>query len=124
MNGLKFNAKKAKNIEIKKNDFGLLMRFMVFPSTDEVDAFNSFLFCGDLLERETKTLADRSQVRALKYYVLPVRIINKYIFKDNSLLKELFWPCGTAAYTNRFMSIFYRINIILWNCLKFLLRNH
>lgn len=106
-----------------KESFKILCKFMVFAKKSEVDAYNEFLFCDDVSEEYSQSLAGKSQVKYLKNYLIIPRIIRK-IFrrKLNDKFKGLFWAYGTAAYLPKYKRIWYRINIIIWEMLRYLLK--
>ena len=102
-----------------KNSFEILYKFMVFPSKNEVDAYNKFLFCDDVSDEYCQSLADKSQINLLPNYLIIRRIMRK-IRKKNS--EGLFWAYGTSAYLPVYKRCWYRLNIILGEILRYLMK--
>lgn len=106
-----------------KDSFKILSKFMVFAKKSEVDAYSEFLFCDDVSEEYSQSLAGKAQIKYLKNYLIIPRIIRKIFRKKlNDKFKGLFWAYGTAAYLPKHKRIWYRLNIIIWEMLRYLLK--
>ena len=112
-----FNNKKALN-----DSFKILYKFTTFPSKKEVDAYSKFLFCDDVSEGYSQSLADKKQIKLLSNYFIFTRIIRKITKKrtKNNFI-GLFWPAGTAVYLPMYIRWWYKINIIIGDVLRILL---
>ena len=106
-----------------KDSFKILCKFMVFAKKSEIDSYNEFLFCDDVSEEYSQSLAGKAHVKYLKNYLIIPRIIRKMFKKKlNDNFKGLFWAYGTAAYLPKHKGIWYRLNIIIWEMLRYLLK--
>lgn len=101
----------------------LLRRLMVRPTKDEVNLYGRFLFSDDITELFSKPLASREQLNALKGYSLIPRIYQKLLRKTDAVpVQELFWPYGTISLAPAVMRPWYRLNVYIWEWLRYTLR--
>lgn len=117
----KYNLKNFDNQEALEYTFKILYKFTTFPSKGEVDLYNKFLFCDDVSEGYSQTIADETQIKLLHNYLIIPRIIRK-ILKKNKNFMGLFWPNGTAAYLPKYKRWWYRLNIIVGDILRYVLK--
>lgn len=93
---------------------------MVFPTANEVEAFDKFMFCDDLSESYSTKLASCEQLAFLDNYSILKRGYHKiFSHLESKNVEILFWPYGTAAFAGKFSSKWYRWNIIIWEILRY-----
>lgn len=113
-----FNYKEA-----QKETHSLIKRYMSCPTRNEVEMYSKFLFCDDITEKYHLKLADSSQVNTLHNYSIISRILRR-VFKiaPKKPIQELLWPYGTIAYLPKWKRQWYRLNVYIWEWLKYALR--
>lgn len=116
----KCNLKNFDNQKALKRSFKILYKFTTFPSKNEVDLYNKFLFCDDVSEGYSQAIADKTQIKLLSNYLIIPRILRK-IKKELNFI-GLFWPNGTAAYLPKYKRWWYRLNIIAGDILRYTLK--
>ena len=112
-----FSLKKA----IRKS-YKILKRAMVYPTTREVELLSNFQFCDDVTEGYRKSLADSKMKEKLVSYAFFPRLFRKLRGKKNYGTNEIFWVYGVIAYLPKILRPWYRVNVMLWETLKTLLR--
>lgn len=113
-----FNEEQA-----KKNAFALIKRYMVHPKREEALFYGNIQFCDDITEAYHCTLASEAQLSALKGYSIPKRVLRRLRKRhSDSILPELFWPYGTIAFLPRWKQAWYRLNVYMWELLRYALR--
>lgn len=95
-------------------------RIMTHPTPLEVDCYGKLPFCDDISENRMTYLAEKTQTPQLKSNMFINRFLNKLVFRDPKRTANLFWPYGNIAYINRIIQPWYRINIYLWEWLKYI----
>lgn len=100
----------------------LLRRYMIYPDRKFAEIYGSFAFCDDMTEGYHLHLADASQRRMLKKYMLFPRVIRKIFGLKAGDSGELLWPYGTIAFCPKIIRPWYRFNIRAWEFFKALLK--
>lgn len=107
-------------VTYRKNTYQLIKRYMAYPTPQEADVFGQFLFCDDITEAYHLKLADPSQRNILKGYSIPLRVARRILKKSSSKVSpELLWPYGTIAFLPAWKQTWYRVNIYLWEWLRY-----
>lgn len=96
----------------------LINRYMAHPSRDEAACLGRALFCDDITEAYRLSLADETQVQALKGYSVPVRVWRR-LFSKKITAAQLFWPYGTIAFLPKWKQWWYRWNVYIWEWLRY-----
>ncbi|HOK50222.1 MAG TPA: hypothetical protein PLM18_08635, partial [Sedimentibacter sp.] len=99
----------------------LLQKVMYCPSKEEALALGQFTFCDDISETYQYKLAESGQDEQLYSYLFINRIYRKFISnkKSNKYRGELFWPYGSLALSDLKPKLWYRINMYLWELLRY-----
>ena len=98
-----------------------IRRFMFHPTEEEVNILGQYVFCDDITEAYENPLADASLLNQLKNYTVLGRLKVRFLSKPNgSADAGLYWPCGTAAFLKGAKRSWYRINIFIWQYIKYL----
>ena len=96
----------------------LIRRYMARPSREEAAYFGRALFCDDITEAYLLSLADESQVQALKRYSIPSRVWGRLLSKKVTEA-QLFWPYGTVAFLPKWKQWWYRWSVYVWEWLRY-----
>lgn len=96
----------------------LIRRYMAHPSRKEAAYYGESLFCDDVTEAYRFPLADGAQVQALKGYSFPARVWRRIANKEQTV-PELFWSYGTIAFLPHWKRWWYRLNVYLWEWLRY-----
>lgn len=105
----------------KKASKELLTCLMKNPTRNQVDAFKEFCFNDDILDDNSNKIVSKQEVRYLRNYLLFNRILKKCLKRDKCS-KELFWVYGTIAHLPQYKKFWYKLNIVIWEWLKYNLR--
>ena len=121
LDGVKDSLAQGKEPQSKKRCAAHLRQLMYCPTRETVEIYGRFAFCDDITESYHFSMASAEQQKLLKNYTLPLRIGQKiYRRSGKKEMTELFWPFGTAAYVRSpIKRAWYRINIYLWEWLKY-----
>jgi len=98
-----------------------IRRYMAHPTRAEATYYGRFLFCDDTTEAYRFSLADKSQIHALKGYSIPARVWRRLFSKGNAAVPELYWPYGTIAFLPCWKRWWYRWNVYVWEWLRYTL---
>lgn len=96
----------------------LISRYMAHPSREEAVYFGRALFCDDITEAYRLSLADETQVQALKGYSIPTRVWRR-LLSQKATEAQLFWPYGTIAFLPKWKQWWYRWNVYVWEWLRY-----
>lgn len=100
-----------------------LRHIMSRPTLSEAECFGSFAFCDDSTEGYHRPLASNSQTEQLKSYSLIKRIYRKLSHRSAEYVPaNLFWAYGTMAFEKPLQKVWYRLNYIVWEWLRFTLK--
>ena len=108
-----FNLKKSIKFTYKK-----LKRIMIYPTKEEVKMLSNFTFCDDASEGYFMPLADKNQTKELKAQMLIPRLF-KFVFGKKKKNNPIFWPYGVIAFQPKVLRPWYRLNIMIWDFLRF-----
>lgn len=101
----------------------LIRRYMKYPTREEAEFFGGYFFCDDVTEAYHMKLADPSQVPALKGYSIPARVLRRLSKSPGHVTSpELLWPYGTISFANAMTRWWYRLNISVWEWLRYRLK--
>lgn len=95
----------------------LTRRLMYAPTKDIVVGFKTMRFCDDIYESYYTNLADENQLCQLESYTVHSRI-RESLRRSGKNADDIPWPYGVAALLPPAKATWYRINILLWECLK------
>ncbi len=101
----------------------LLQSLMYKPSPMEAYTYGTFTFCDDISEYYKFRLADESQEDQIKSYLLIYRIHRKLFARKSKkeYKSELYWPYGSLALSNLEPKWWYRLNLYMWDMLRYYL---
>lgn len=106
----------------RKETYQVVKRYMGRPTLEEVHLLGQFLFCDDITEDYQLKLADSSQIEALKGYRILPRVMHRLLKRPaKKATPELLWPNGTIAYLPFWKRTWYRLNLYVWNWLRYTL---
>lgn len=106
----------------QKRSKNILRKLMARPTQEVSQVYGRFLFCDDITESYQFALVNQLEKKALRQYVLPVRIMQKIFCKKKSFV-ELYWPYGMVAQVeNPLARGWYWLNLFLWQWLKYTVR--
>jgi len=99
----------------------LLQKLMFSPSKEVALAFGEYTFCDDISETYQYKLAEPGQDDQLYSYLFINRIYRKFISnkKGSKYKGELFWPYGSLALSNLKPKFWYRVNMYLWELIRY-----
>lgn len=101
----------------------LLRRLMVHPTRKEAEIYGQFAFCDDITEGYHMSLADKVQLENINGYMVLPRMIRKlFKIKQTGQMQEPFWPYGTIAFASAHLRMWYRLNIYVWEWLRYTLK--
>jgi len=120
LKGLDYDAFREK--DCLRRTRKLIRRYMAYPTKEEADYWGQFTFCDDTSESYQFSLADESQIRILKGYSIPARIWKRLFPNRCEEAPALYWPYGTIAFLPRWKRWWYRLNIYVWEWLRYMLR--
>lgn len=112
---IEFPASKLLRITKKK-----LKKYMCYPRRMESEYYRHFLFCDDSTDLYLSPLVSEQEIYQLKNYIFLKRLINKFRKTSGDMATELYWPYGTVSYLPIPLREWYRINILLWDFIKYL----
>ena len=115
-------AKELNKKQAQKKCYKILKRAMVYPTTDEVELLSSFMFCDDVTEGYRNPIADKTMKNKLAGYSFFPRLWRKLRGKKNNGGSEIFWVYGVIAFCPRITRPWHRLNVMLWEIAKKLLR--
>lgn len=108
---------------LRKETRRLIKRYMKRPTREEAEFFGGYLFCDDVTEAYHMKLADPSQVPQLKGYSIPARVLRRFSKRRGTVkAPELLWPFGTIAFVPAAKRWWYRLNITVWEWLRYSLK--
>ena len=99
----------------------LIRRYMAHPKRDEAVYYGQYLFCDDSTESYKYSLASLEQIDILKSYLIPIRIFKRFLTRETGCVPSLFWTYGTIALLPRWKQGWYRLNIYIWEWLRYVL---
>ena len=103
--------------------YKILKRTMVFPTADEVKMYSRFMFCDDVTEGYHLTLTEKNMKQALNDNMLVPRVFRKlFRIKKHTAVSKPLWIYGLTAEYPAPLRLWYRLNILAWDILKFLLK--
>ena len=103
--------------------YKVLKRAMVFPTADEVRMYGRFMFCDDVTEGYHLTLTDENMKQALNDNMLVPRVLRKlFHIKKHTAVSKPLWIYGLTAEYPAPLRLWYRLNILAWDILKFILK--
>lgn len=100
----------------------LIIRLMYTPEHEEAEALSNFIFCDDITECYSMKLADTGKETELRNCLISERI--SALLSHRHLDNELFWSYGSLALSDIPNKSWYRLNIYIWNNLRFLLSRY
>lgn len=95
----------------------LVRAFMYRPTREIVEAFQTINFCDDIYESYYSALANENQIDFLKSYTVFARIRGA-LKRSDKINDDIPWPYGVAALLPPPKAVWYRINMLVWECLK------
>lgn len=108
---------------LRKQTRRLIRRYMKYPTREEAEFFGGYFFCDDVTEAYHMKLADQSQVPMLKGYSIPARVLRRFSKRrKNTASPELLWPYGTISFAPVIKRWWYRLNITVWEWLRYRLK--
>jgi len=110
---LNFNFKKA-----RAKCYSILKRAMTKPTIKEAEMYGIFTFCDDVTEGYQIPLSQSGMKKALRDYIVVIRIARKLFGLKKANEKQLLWPHGTVAHLKPVLRPWYRLNIYIWEFLK------
>ena len=114
------NQKKKRNP--LRECYKILKRAMVYPTVSEAELFSHLAFCDDVTEKYKRPLADKSMLKELNNYLIPKRLLRRLAGKKEYERAGIFWIYGVIAYSKKILRPFYRLNIMLWDAIKIILK--
>ena len=100
-----------------------IWRYMAHPTRKEASHWGKFLFCDDVTEGYHLSLANCEQVNILKGYSIPARAVRRILRRPvREVMPELLWPYGTIAFLPWWKQWWYRLNVYVWEWLRYTLR--
>ncbi len=99
--------------------YRILKRAMTRPTVCEAEIYSHFMFCDDVTDAAEVALSAKEYESRLRHYLFIPRLI-KRVFKQDKREASLMWVHGVIAYLNKYKQIWYRLNVFLWNIIKFL----
>ncbi len=105
-----------------KQCYRILKRCMVYPTREEAELYSVFKFNDDTSARAVRSLAELQRGAHLKEYVLPYRIMMKLLHKKPQKLHNYYWVYAEISYKPFFLRWWYRLNVISWEILKYILK--
>lgn len=98
----------------------IIKRHMVHPSRTEVAYYGRFLFSDDIIEGNRNALANISQKDLLRRYFFLRRILQRLIRHEGiNKQADLYWPYGVAALYPTGEAVWWRLNLYIWNMIKY-----
>ena len=95
-----------------------VFRYMAWPKQNEVDYYGHIFFCDDITEAYKLSLANSTQLEALKGNLIPVRIWHRMLSKRTPHVPELYWPYGTMAFLPKWKRVWYWLNVFVWELIR------
>lgn len=109
--------------ELRKDTRRRIWRYMAHPTGEEAAHWGKFLFCDDVTEGYRLSLANQKQLDILRGYSIPARVIRRILRRPaGNVMPELLWPYGTMAFLPRWKRWWYRLNVYVWEWLRYRLR--
>lgn len=102
--------------------YKILKRAMVYPTTKEVELLSNFMFCDDVTEGYRNSIADKSMKEKLTGYSFFPRLWRKLTGRKNNGGAEIFWVYGVIAFCPAITRPWHRLNVMLWEIVKKLLK--
>ncbi len=101
-----------------------IQRVSYKPTVQEAKCYGKLMFSDDVSAENENKLASEEQIEQLKNYLLIKRAYRK-LFKCRSgdPVVNLFWAYGTVAFVSRPVRWHYRMNILVWEFIRFILMN-
>lgn len=109
---------------LKRKTRKCIRRYMFLPKREEAEYYGQFLFCDDVTDDNRAALASNAQSALLKDYNIVRRVFRR--LRRRPMMSqgqgELFWPYGTIAFTTVWRRVWYRVNIYLWEWMKYTIK--
>lgn len=102
-----------------KDTYRRIRRYMASPRQEEAEHWGKMYFCDDVTEAYHFALASAEQVQYLRGYSIPARVWRRFFSHKTIQVNELFWPFGTIAFLPWWQRGWYRINIVVWEWLRY-----
>lgn len=100
-----------------------LRKLMVLPRREEAEAYRDFLFCDDIDESSYYRLADPRWLDSIGEYTLWRRVCRKLTGNAKPDGHRQYWIYGALAYIGSpIKREWYRLNIWLWELMRFVLK--
>lgn len=102
----------------------LLCRLMYCPTKQDTAAYEEFVFSDDITDIYETSIVNKMLLGHIQDYLLIPRIVHK-VFPSTARVSspEPFWIYGTIAYLPKRKQLWYRINIYLWEWLRYTLKS-
>lgn len=97
-----------------------IRRYMAHPRREEAAYYGRWLFCDDVTDDDQTPLAGAEQVCLLRNYSIPARVWRHFF--GGRAVPELYWPWGTMAFAPGWKRWWYRVNVYIWEWLRYELR--
>ena len=104
---------------IRKESLKLVKRYMVHPEREEALYYGNLAFCDDITEAYLLRLVSPETISQLKHYSMAARLWRRFISRKSIKTAELFWPYGTIAFAPRWKQWWYRMNVYIWEWLRY-----
>lgn len=102
---------------IRKMTSKLLKRMMVYPTKKELAIWEGFSFCDDITDQDQQQIVSKTDIEALKQYLLYKRIYKKLCEhvddRSDVVSRDLFWVWGEIQYLPVYSRWWYRTNFVL-----------
>lgn len=98
--------------------YHILKHIMAFPTKNEARIFGQYHFNDDVTCDLPSLMASPEQVRLLKNYSIPRRLLCKLFRRLNRPATFLYWPYGTASLAPWYQKWWFRLNITMWEMLR------
>ena len=109
-------------VDMRRDTRRRIWRYMAHPTNSEAAHWGKFLFCDDITEGYHLMLASPDQLNRLKSYSIPARIVRRMLCRPTqNVMPELLWPYGTIAFLPRWKQRWYRLDIYVWEWLRYTL---
>ncbi len=99
--------------------YRILKRAMTRPTVCEAEIYSQFKFCDDVTDNYGVALSAKEYEHRLRDYLFIPRLIKRIFKQDKATDAKLMWVHGVIAYLNKPKQIWYRLNVFLWNLIKF-----
>jgi hypothetical protein len=99
----------------------LIGKHIMEPDRAEVELFRRVYFSDDVFNSNLSKVIEDDPGDIIKNNLFYYRILNKLIFRKKEKIKQTIWPYGIAALYSNPKKIWYRLNIYMYEYIKYFL---